>query len=223
LSGTIALGRVGPVPGGCDVPNVAPVANPGPAQTISAGRLVTLNGSASSDANNDPLTFSWTLTSKPAGSTTTLSGAMSATPTFTADLAGTYVASLVVNDGKVNSNASTVTITAAPGPTNGNWVGTTGQGRTFSFTVAGNAVSPISFSWTAPGCGVTGTTTTTFAPPLAITANSLNYSSGGGFLRAITGAFSGNQASGTLTFRHETFFPVFCSQTVNTSWTATRQ
>ena len=55
--------------------NVAPVANVGVAQNVVTGTLVTLNGSASSDANGDPLTYSWTLTSKPIGSTATLTGA----------------------------------------------------------------------------------------------------------------------------------------------------
>lgn len=41
-----------------------------------------------------------------------LAGATAAAPTFTADLAGTYVASLVVNDGKLSSTASTVTVVA---------------------------------------------------------------------------------------------------------------
>jgi hypothetical protein len=41
-----------------------------------------------------------------------LSSTSTARPTFTADLAGTYVATLIVNDGQVDSTASTVTITA---------------------------------------------------------------------------------------------------------------
>jgi len=93
--------------------NTAPVANAGVAQNVVAGSAVTLDGSTSSDANSDPLTYAWTLTSKPAGSTAALSSATSAKPTFKADAAGTYVASLTVNDGKVNSTAVTVSITAA--------------------------------------------------------------------------------------------------------------
>ena len=93
--------------------NAAPVANAGPAQNVVAGAVVTLNGSGSSDANGDPLTYSWTGVSKPPGSTAALAATTSASPTFTADLPGTYVVGLVVNDGKVNSAQSTVTVTAA--------------------------------------------------------------------------------------------------------------
>ncbi|MDZ7653993.1 MAG: PKD domain-containing protein [Burkholderiaceae bacterium] len=92
---------------GTPTANVAPVANAGAAQTVVAGSTVTLDGSASSDANSDPLTFAWALTSKPASSAATLSGATIARTTFVADLAGTYIATLVVNDGKVNSAPAT--------------------------------------------------------------------------------------------------------------------
>jgi preprotein translocase subunit SecF len=94
--------------------NSAPVANAGSAQSVSVASVVTLNGTGSTDANGDPLTYRWTLTSKPTSSTAALSSATAASPTFTADLAGSYVASLVVNDSKVDStNTSTVTVTAS--------------------------------------------------------------------------------------------------------------
>lgn len=94
--------------------NSAPVANAGSAQSVSTAAVVTLNGTGSTDANGDTLTYRWTLTSKPSSSTAALSSATVASPTFTADLAGSYVASLVVNDSKVDStNTSTVTITAS--------------------------------------------------------------------------------------------------------------
>lgn len=95
------------------VANAAPVANAGVAQNVVAGTVVALDGSASSDANGDSLTYAWTLTSKPTGSTALISSATSVKPSFTADIAGNYVATLVVNDGKVNSSPLTVTISAA--------------------------------------------------------------------------------------------------------------
>lgn len=93
--------------------NAAPVAHAGSSQNVVAGNAVTLDGSASSDANNDPLTYAWKLTSRPAASLAALTGDNSAKPTFTADVPGSYIASLVVNDGQVNSAPVTVSITAA--------------------------------------------------------------------------------------------------------------
>ena len=75
--------------------------------------MVTLDGSASSDANKDTLTYSWTLTGKPAGSAAVLSSSTAVKPSFTADLSGAYVASLVVSDGEANSGEATVNINAA--------------------------------------------------------------------------------------------------------------
>jgi preprotein translocase subunit SecF len=93
--------------------NVAPIAKTGPIQNVSVGTTVTLDGAASTDANNQSLTYKWELTSKPAGSTATLSSVTSAQPTFKADFAGTYTASLVVNDGQLSSALVTATVVAA--------------------------------------------------------------------------------------------------------------
>jgi YD repeat-containing protein len=94
--------------------NSAPVANAGTAQSVTTGAVVTLNGAGSTDANGDTLTYRWTLASRPTSSTAALSSATAASPTFTADLSGTYVANLIVNDGKVDSsNVGTVAVTAA--------------------------------------------------------------------------------------------------------------
>jgi hypothetical protein len=95
------------------VANAAPVANAGANQNVTVPVTVTLDGSTSSDANRDPLTYRWTLVSKPTGSAAALSSATSAKPTFSADVAGVYVASLIVNDGALDSPVVTTTITAA--------------------------------------------------------------------------------------------------------------
>jgi hypothetical protein len=93
--------------------NNAPVADAGPDQNVSTGSLVTLDGSGSSDADGNTITYSWSFSSKPAGSNATLSDSTIVNPTFMADVAGTYLLSLVVNDGTADSVADTVTITAA--------------------------------------------------------------------------------------------------------------
>ena len=95
------------------VNNSAPVANAGVNQSVAIGASVTLDGTASSDANRDPLTYKWAIISKPTGSTAELNSAISPNPKFTADIAGAYVAILTVNDGKADSTASPVTITAS--------------------------------------------------------------------------------------------------------------
>lgn len=93
--------------------NAAPVANAGRTQNVINGSLVTLDGTQSSDANKDALTYSWTLASIPAGSKASLTGITTSKPTFIADLEGTYSAILIVNDGKLYSQPSLVTIAAS--------------------------------------------------------------------------------------------------------------
>jgi hypothetical protein len=92
------------------VGNTPPVANAGPDQTADIGTTVTLNGAGSSDIDGDPLTYSWTLQSRPAGSDAVLLNALSVNPTFSVDVAGSYVVELIVNDGTANSTADTVVI-----------------------------------------------------------------------------------------------------------------
>ena len=60
----------------------APTANAGPDQTVNGGSTVNLNGNGSSDPNGDTLTYAWTQTG--GTNTVTLSGANTATPSFTA-------------------------------------------------------------------------------------------------------------------------------------------
>lgn len=97
------------------VANTAPVANAGTAQSVVIGNPVTVDGSNSSDANNDLMTYLWTFASKPANSTANPSSATVVKPTFIPDVSGAYVLNLVVNDGKMNSVAATVTVTASIG------------------------------------------------------------------------------------------------------------
>jgi len=88
----------------------APIANAGPNQVVSRGSLVSLDGSRSFDPDGDRIiSYSWVQTS---GTPVTLTGANTATPTFTAPTGATsLVFSLTVTDstGAVSS-PSTVTI-----------------------------------------------------------------------------------------------------------------
>ena len=87
-----------------------PVANAGADQTALVGTTVTLDGSTSTDPYGNVITYQWTLTQKPANSQTNLPSPTALHPTLSIDKPGTYLISLVVNDGMLDSTPDTVTI-----------------------------------------------------------------------------------------------------------------
>jgi N-acetylneuraminic acid mutarotase len=115
----------------CD--NEPPAAAAGADQSIRVGQTVTLDGTGSFDDNTPTadLMYAWDLVSRPAGSTASLTGAATATPTFVADVPGDYEVRLTVTDGDGLAGApDTVLISslnAAPvaqaGPDQGTFVG----------------------------------------------------------------------------------------------------
>ena len=90
--------------------NQLPIANAGMDISASFGALVNLDGSGSSDPEMQTLSYSWTFKSKPMDSKSVLAGANSATPSFIADRDGTYIVSLTVNDGKLDSAPDEVVV-----------------------------------------------------------------------------------------------------------------
>lgn len=90
--------------------NTAPVADAGVDQdNLIPGSIATLNGTASSDADGDTLTYAWTQVSGPVA---VLSDNASAMPTFTAPPSSVpLVFELVVSDGFVDSAPDTVSVT----------------------------------------------------------------------------------------------------------------
>ncbi len=93
-------------------PNTAPVADAGSAQDIHSGSTVTLDGSGSSDADGDDLTYIWSFVDKPEGSNAFFSDTTLINPTFIADIDGDYTIELTVNDRRIESTAAIVTVTA---------------------------------------------------------------------------------------------------------------
>ena len=91
--------------------NSAPVANAGVNQEPQVGDTVILDGSASSDVDDDDLTYSWAFLLVPTGSMATLTGSTAMNPTFVMDLSGDYVVQLIVNDGTVDSAPDTMVVT----------------------------------------------------------------------------------------------------------------
>lgn len=105
--------------GGSDAPvnppantNSPPVAIAGANQSVFTGVQVVLDGSGSSDPDGNSLTYAWSLTGKPAGSAAIIGNGSSAIASLTPDIPGSYTAQLVVNDGKVNSAADSMVVTA---------------------------------------------------------------------------------------------------------------
>src|SRR5213593_871906 len=87
--------------------NLPPVADAGPDRTVectaASGATVTLNGTASSDPDGDPLTFTWT---------NSFGTVLGQTPQVTLPL-GAHTITLTVDDGKGGSASDTVKITVA--------------------------------------------------------------------------------------------------------------
>lgn len=92
--------------------NRLPIARAGEDQVVLLGTSVVLDGSPSTDGDADPLTYSWSLAVRPAGSTAELvPGSEPHLVTLTPDIAGAYGVRLIVSDGKVDSGANTVVVT----------------------------------------------------------------------------------------------------------------
>ena len=92
-----------------ELPNQAPVANVGINQSVNENVQFTLDGTASSDPDGDPLTYKWS-----APAEITLSSTTIAKPTFVAPEVTTdtdYTFTLMVNDGTDDSPVDQVVIT----------------------------------------------------------------------------------------------------------------
>jgi hypothetical protein len=101
---------------GAETPNNPPLADAGADQNLQLSTnplQVVLDGGNSSDPDNDPISYHWTL-SAPAGSNAVLNDRTLMNPNFTADIAGIYTVQLQVFDGKTYSQTDTVTISVLP-------------------------------------------------------------------------------------------------------------
>jgi hypothetical protein len=96
--------------------NDSPLASAGSDQTVRLGSVAQLNASASSDLDNDPLSYRWIQTD---GSPVTLIDGNSAAPSFIPMKAGRYSFDLVVSDGKIESVDSVVIDVPVFGDLNG--------------------------------------------------------------------------------------------------------
>jgi hypothetical protein len=146
--------------------NTPPVANPGASQGGVVGSMVTLDGSGSTDADGDALTYSWSHVSKPAGSAATLVAAGSLSPSFVPDLAGSYVVQLIVNDGVTASAPATSTITVVPR-------GTVTLAANSEISLGQIVFLPVSLSTAAPAGGITITLVSSDPARIAVSPQSV--------------------------------------------------
>ena len=94
---------------------IPPVADAGGPYSVTTGQTVTLDGTNSTDPNDppQPLTFTWLVTSAPAGSNGgDLINADSATPSFTPDVPGTFTIGLTVTNSTGETETASATITS---------------------------------------------------------------------------------------------------------------
>lgn len=89
-----------------NVPSAPPVADAGGAYATTAGRVLTFNGSGSSDPEGAALTYQWNF-----GDGSTGTGVR---PTHTYSSAGTYTVTLIVSDGEQSSAPDTATVLVLP-------------------------------------------------------------------------------------------------------------
>lgn len=91
-------------------PNGAPVVNAGADRSVLVNEIVRLDASASYDPDGERLSYRWSLLS-PAGLPVVMSAEGTPFPTFVASMVGTYVAELVVSDGRAQSAPARVNVT----------------------------------------------------------------------------------------------------------------
>jgi hypothetical protein len=110
----------------------APVANAGPDQTANEGAAVAFDASGSSDADNDPLTFTWDFGDGGTGTGVKPSHA------YADD--GVYTVTLTANDGHGGVSTDTAVVTvrnvAPTAALSGPGTAVRGQARTFTFTAS---------------------------------------------------------------------------------------
>lgn len=92
--------------------NAAPTADAGGDRQAAPGELLRLDGSASGDADGDPVAYRWEVTERPAGSTAVILDPHAPRPRLAPDAPGEYRVRLIVDDGWQTSDPDDVLVTA---------------------------------------------------------------------------------------------------------------
>ncbi|WP_029790499.1 MULTISPECIES: PKD domain-containing protein [Vibrio] len=96
----------------------APVSVVSGYETAKVGNRIRVDGLGSYGVDASIATYTWSISKKPQGSNVKLNNVNAISPYFTPDVAGDYTVQLVTNDGKKDSSAQSLTITATEVNTN---------------------------------------------------------------------------------------------------------
>jgi hypothetical protein len=146
-------------------PTVADKLNPGLPASVSATVSNSTNVSMTAVLRGDVVsssayTYSWALTSVPSGSTATLASPTAASPSFKADVAGAYVATMTITDGSRNVSTSSVTLTATGSNTTTEPTPTAPLSPTIASVSSGNNAASVNFTAASTGTAATSFTAT---------------------------------------------------------------
>ena len=176
-----------PTTADCDSPlNQAPVANPGPNQTITQAtfQAVILNGGASGDADGDFLNFLWSFQQTPQNSQAVLLNANTVSPSFTPDRVGVYVLSLTVTDGFGDNSSNIVTINVNTSPSSLQAVADSNRAE------SGDVASGNILNNDIPGFGATSINNISHNGQPITLGSLLTTAAGGSFLIQADGAYT---------------------------------
>jgi PKD domain len=90
--------------------NKPPIANAGNSLNALVGQAITLDGTKSTDPDNQKITYKWMLVTKPSDSVVYFDDTETEKPVLSNVKVGTYEAQLIVNDGIIDSSPSKVTV-----------------------------------------------------------------------------------------------------------------
>ena len=158
-------------------PTVPDKLNPGLPASVSAAVSNSTNVSITAVLRGDVVsssayTYSWALTSVPAGSSAALASPTAASPSFKADVAGAYVATMTITDGSNNVSTSSVTLTATGTTTPTEPTPTAPLAPTIASVSSGNNAASVNFTAASTGTAATSfTATCTPANGTAISAD----------------------------------------------------
>ena len=101
---------------GITTENSPPIADAGLDRSATLGDIIPLDGTASRDPDGDTLTYAWSVTHAPTGSTAEITPSTDAQPNFTPDKQGSYVIQLLVRDTHNATSTATFNLTVNPKP-----------------------------------------------------------------------------------------------------------